>query len=101
MRTELGESPVAFKVDVIGSRAQITFFENAVQLPSDEQPRWEADMYTLDVLNRPGLTASVESNYAAWMNMAKAQEEILPPRPLDERVDDVEATIDLIAEVLL
>ena len=86
---------------MIGSRAQITFFENAVQLPSDEQPRWEADMYTLDVPNRPGLTASVESNYAAWMNMAKAQEEILPPRPLDERVDDVEATIDLIAEVLL
>lgn len=88
---------------MIGSRAQITFFENAVQLPSapDEQPRWEADMYTLDVPNRPGLTASVESNYAAWMNMAKAQEEILPPRPLDERVDDVEATIDLIAELLL
>ena len=86
---------------MIGSRAQITFFENAVQLPSDEQPRWEADMYTLDVPNRPGLTASVESNYAAWMNMAKAQEEILPPRPLDERVDDVEATIDLIAEALL
>ena len=103
MRTELGESPVAFKVDVIGSRAQITFFENAVQLPSapDEQPRWEADMYTLDVPNRPRLAASVESNYAAWMNMAKAQEESLPPRPLDERVDDVEATIGLIAEVLL
>lgn len=86
---------------MIGSRAQITFFENAVQLPSDEQPRWEADMYILNVPNRPGLTATVESNYAAWMDMAKAQEEILPPRPLDERVDDVEATIDLIAEVLL
>jgi len=58
-------------------------------------------MYTLDVPNRPGLTASVESNYAAWMGMAKTQEEVLPPKPLDERVDDVEATIDLIAEVLL
>ena len=33
MRTELGESPVAFKIDQIGTRAQITFFENAVQLP--------------------------------------------------------------------
>ena len=103
MRTELGESPVAFKVDVIGSWAQITFFENAVRLPSasDEQPRWEADMYTLDVPNRPGLTASVESNYAAWMNMAKVQEEILPPKPLDERVGDVEDVVDLIVEVLL
>ena len=92
MRTELGESPVAFKVDVIGSRAQITFFENAMQLPSasDEQPRWEADMYTLDVPNRPGLTASVESNYAAWMDVAKAQEEILSPKPLDERVSTLE-----------
>lgn len=47
-------------------------------------------MYTLTVPNRPGLTASVESNYAAWMNMAKAQEDILPPRPLDERVSTLE-----------
>ena len=101
MRTELGESPVAFKIDQIGTRAQITFFENAVQLPSDEQPRWQADMYTLDVAARHGLTASIESNYQTWLDLAKAQEEILPPRSLDERVDDVEATIDLIAEVLL
>ena len=102
MRTELGESPVAFKVDVIGSRAQITFFENAVQLPSapDEHPRWEADMYTLDVPNRPGLTASVESNYAAWMNMAKAQEEILPPPTIEQRVDVVEENLSLLAEVI-
>ena len=102
MRTELGESPVAFKVDVIGSRAQITFFENAVQLPSapDEQPRWEADMYTLDVPNRPGLTASVESNYAAWMDMAKAQEEILPPPTIEQRVDIVEENLSLLAEVI-
>ena len=100
MRTELGESPVAFKVDVIGSRAQITFFENAVQLPSDEQPRWEADMYTLDVPNRPGLTASVESNYAAWMNMAKAQEEILPPPTVEDRVGAVESKTATIKETL-
>ena len=87
---------------MIGSRAQITFFENAVQLPSapDEQPRWEADMYTLDVPNRPGLTASVESNYAAWMDMAKAQEEILPPPTIEQRVDIVEENLSLLAEVI-
>lgn len=87
---------------MIGSRAQITFFENAVQLPSapDEQPRWEADMYTLDVPNRPGLTASVESNYAAWMDMAKAQEEILPPPTIEQRVDVVEENLSLLAEVI-
>lgn len=102
MRTELGESPVAFKVDVIGSRAQITFFENAVQLPSapDERPRWETDMYTLDVPNRPGLTASVESNYAVWMGMAKAQEEILPPPTIEQRVDVVEENLSLLAEAI-
>ena len=85
---------------MIGSRAQITFFENAVQLPSDEQPRWEADMYTLDVPNRPGLTASVESNYAAWMNMAKAQEEILPPQTVEDRVGAVESKTATIEETL-
>ena len=85
---------------MIGSRAQITFFENAVQLPSDEQPRWEADMYTLDVPNRPGLTASVESNYAVWMDMAKAQEEILPPPTIEQRVDVVEENLSLLAEVI-
>lgn len=85
---------------MIGSRAQITFFENAVQLPSDEQPRWEADMYTLDVPNRPGLTASVESNYAAWMNTAKAQEEILPPPTVEDRVGAVESKTATIEETL-
>lgn len=85
---------------MIGSRAQITFFENAVQLPSDEQPRWEADMYTLDVPNRPGLTASVESNYAAWMNMAKAQEEILSPPTVEDRVGAVESKTATIEETL-
>lgn len=85
---------------MIGSRAQIIFFENAVQLPSDEQPRWEADMYTLDVPNRPGLTASVESNYAAWMNTAKAQEEILPPPTVEDRVGAVESKTATIEETL-
>lgn len=85
---------------MIGSRAQITFFENAVQLPSDGQPRWEADMYTLDVPNRPGLTASVESNYAAWMNTAKAQEEILPPPTVEDRVGAVESKTATIEETL-
>ena len=87
---------------MIGSRAQITFFENAVQLPSapDEQPRWEADMYTLDVPNRPGLTASVESNYAAWMDVAKTQEGILPPPTIEQRVDIVEENLSLLAEVI-
>ena len=57
-------------------------------------------MYTLDVPNRPGLTASVESNYAAWMEMAKAQEEILPPPTIEQRVDVVEENLSLLAEVI-
>ena len=57
-------------------------------------------MYTLDVPNRPGLTASVESNYAAWMNTAKAQEEILPPPTIEQRVDVVEENLSLLAEVI-
>lgn len=101
MKTELGESPVAFKVDLIGSRAQVTFFENAAQLPSDEQPRWEADMYILDVPARPGLVASIEANYQAWLDVAKTQEGILPPKAIEERVGDVEQAVNLIAEVLL
>jgi hypothetical protein len=102
MRTELGESPVAFKIDQIGKRAQITFFENAVKLPPvDDKPRWQADMFTLDVPNRAGLTAAVELNYKTWLDLAKAQEDVQPPKALDERMNDVEATIDLIAEVLL
>lgn len=102
MKTELGESPVAFKLDLIGKRAQVTFFENAVESAEPEgAPRWQADMYTLNVPWRPGLQASVEANYQAWLNVAKAQEEVLPAPTIEQRVDEVEQTVILIAEVIL
>lgn len=101
MRTELGESPVAFRINRVGDMAHITFFENAAQLPSEDAPRWQADIYTLVVPYRPGLTASIEANYQAWMDRAKAQEEAAPPPTIEERVGVVEETVTLIAEVLL
>lgn len=89
MRTELGESPVAFKIDEMGDgKVQITFFENAVKIEpqqTEEQSRWAVDEYRLVVANRKGLQDSIEANYTAWIEKAKDQEILDTKKILEEK----------------
>ncbi len=102
MRTELGYMPrLPFEIRPVGREAVISFYENVEPVVREESQAWAVDEYRLTVLNRSGLEASIESNLKAWMDMAKAQEEIPPPKTVDERVTDVERDVDLLVEVLL
>lgn len=102
MRTELGYMPQSpFEIRPVGREAVISFFENVEPVVREESQAWAVDEYRLTVLNRSGLEESIENNLRAWLDMAKAQEEIPPPKTVDERVTDVEDAVEIIAEVLL
>ena len=100
--TEFGNRPPEFAVHRIGDMAQINFYTDAEQLPDTENgERWQANELHLTVPWRQGLEQAVSGNYAAWLAMAQEAAEVVPAPNIEERVDEVEATIDLIAEVLL
>jgi hypothetical protein len=102
MRTELGTKPSApFSVTAIGKMAHVRFWENAVEVKREEGSAWAVDEYSLAVRNRPNLETDISKNLAAWLEKAKAAEQVTPPKPIEERVGDVETDIDLITEVLL
>ena len=112
MRTELGESPVAFKIDEMGDgKVQITFFENAVKIEPqqvEEQSRWAVDEYRLVVANRKGLQNSIEANYMAWIERAKDQEildakKILGEKPVtySDQLDAMEMMAELQFDICL
>jgi hypothetical protein len=101
MRTELGYMPQSpFEIRPVGREAVISFYENVEPVVREESQAWAVDEYRLTVLNRSGLEDSIENNLQAWMDMAKAAENISPPPTLGERVGVVEGDIELIAEVL-
>ena len=103
MRTELGESPVAFKIDEMGDgKVQITFFENAVKIEpqqTEEQSRWAVDEYRLVVANRKGLQDSIEANYTAWIEKAKDQEILDAKKILEEKPVAYSENLDLMEMV--
>ena len=84
MKIEMSAMPESpYEIIVKGDVAFVRFFENAVEIPTDEQPKWGCDMYQLEVRNRANLEASVQTNFETWINSAKAKESI--PQPLTER----------------
>ena len=102
MMTEFGNRPPEFAVHRIGDMAQVNFYTDISRLPDTENgERWQANELHLTVPWRQGLEQAVSGNYAAWLAMAQEAAEVVPAPNIEERVDEVEATIDLIAEVLL
>lgn len=103
MRTELGESPVAFKIEEMGDgKVQITFFENAVKIEpqqTEEQSRWAVDEYRLVVANRKGLQDSIEANYTVWIEKAKDQEILDAKKILEEKPVAYSENLDLMEMV--
>ena len=100
MKTQLGEKPAPFVISPIGETAQIAFYENSVLVPIFDGEQWEADMYILQVRNRPNLAETIENNYAAWLEMAKAAETSTNPPTVEERVAEVETKTATIEETL-
>ncbi|MDD4280201.1 MAG: hypothetical protein PHX74_10765 [Candidatus Sumerlaeales bacterium] len=98
MKTQLGEQPKPFVISPIGDMAQVAFYENPVPVFDGEQ--WEVDMYILQVRNRPNLAATIEANYDAWLEMAKASDAVTNPPTVEERVAEVEIKTATIEETL-
>lgn len=51
----------------------IHMYENAEFITP--KPYWQYDDYTVVAKRRPGLEADVETNFDAWLRLAKASEE--------------------------
>ena len=101
MKVEMSRMPSSpYEIIVKGDTAFIRFFENAVEIPADEQPKWECDTYQLQVRNRPNLEASVQTNYDKWLEAAKEQTQPQEAPTLETRVDGIEQTQDAIIDIL-
>lgn len=102
MKVETSAMPQQpYEIIIKGDTAYINFYENAQEIPSEEQPRWICDTYQLKTRNRSNLEASIQSNFDAWLNMAKSNEPFAPEPPtLEKRVSDVESTTETIINIL-
>ena len=97
MRVEISEMPSSpYEIFVSGEDATIKFWENPEKIIKPESTTWAVDEYKIHIKNRKTLQDSIEANIQAWIEMAKAQGEIPPPRTVEERVTTVEETIDTI-----
>jgi hypothetical protein len=82
-----------YEIIIKGGAAYVNFFENAVEIPEGEQPKWTCDTYQLAVKNRLGLEASIQANYEKWLAAAKAKEAIPQPLTEGERIALVEGAV--------
>lgn len=101
MRAETSTMPQSpYEIIIKGDTAYINFYENAHEIPSEEQPRWVCDTYQIKTRNRANLEASIQSNFDAWLNMAKANE--APAEPTEaERMQQKLDMQDMVIEEIL
>lgn len=98
MKIETSGMPSSpYEIIVKEDVAFVRFYENAEEIPSEEQPKWTCDMYQLQVRNRPNLEASVQTNYHKWLAAAKAKEHDTP-QPTQEGINA--ANIDYLAMMM-
>ena len=77
MKVETSTMPqTPYEIIIKGDTAYINFYENAQEIPSEEQSRWICDTYQIKTRNRSNLEASIQSNYEAWLALAKTQERV-------------------------
>ena len=64
--------------DLGGDICALTFYENITEMPADpgveDATKYQYDEYRLEVSNRDGLIANIESNQSAWLQAAKNAE---------------------------
>lgn len=83
MKTRGDKAPsAAFTLEPVPNKpsySMVRFYENARKIEErDEETTttaWEYDEYTLVLPRTPGLAASIEANYNAYMKRAKLEEE--------------------------
>ena len=85
MRDESNIAPVApYEIESRDDgKVDIRFFENVEEI---EEDRYAFDVYRITVQQTPNLIERVEDNIAAWLSLAKEQEEALKGKAYADRV---------------
>ena len=97
MKVETSTMPQQpYEIIIKGDVAYINFYENAEEIPSDEQPKWTCDTYQIKTRNRQNLEASIQSNFDAWLDRAKSSEVQAQPTETERLVALESAMLDMI-----
>lgn len=93
MITQSNTQPTsAFVIERINDdQCDILFFENVKEIEVEERLNYEYDLYRLPAIYRDNLSASIESNYDAWLEAAKRHEiEFVEPLSTEQKIFNVE-----------
>lgn len=97
MKVETSTMPQQpYEIIIKGDVAYINFYENAQEIPSEEQSRWICDTYQIKTCNRSNLEASIQSNYEAWLDMAKSNEVQVQPTETERLAALESAMLDMV-----
>lgn len=93
MITQSNTQPTsAFIIEKINdNQCDILFFENVKEIEIEERLNYEYNLYRLPAIYRDNLSASIESNYDAWLEAAKRHEiEFVEPLSTEQKIFNVE-----------
>lgn len=93
MITQSNTQPTgAFIIEKINdNQCDILFFENVKEIEIDERLNYEYNLYRLPAIYRDNLSASIESNYDAWLEAAKRHEiEFVEPLSIEQKVFNIQ-----------
>ncbi len=91
MKAESTIRPVApFEIEINGEVATVIFYTNITKkeevLEEGEPEKYTYDEYRLDITNRSNLSASIEQNYDAWLQIAIEKENEAEPETDKEKI---------------
>jgi len=89
MKTESNVMPTA-QFDILSyenDNVEVLFYENIEETTGeDETVRYSYDLYRLIIRDRDNLKTLIESNYQAWLNIAKIKEKEKLPETESEKI---------------
>lgn len=91
MKAESTIRPVApFEIEINGEVATVIFYTNITKkeevLEEGEPEKYTYDEYRLDITNRSNLSAIIEQNYDAWLQIAIEKENEAEPETDKEKI---------------
>ena len=97
MITQSNTQPTsAFIIEKLSEdQCDILFFENIKEIEVEERLNYEYNLYRLPAIYRDNLSASIESNYDAWLEAAKRHEiEFVEPLSTEQKIFNVENELE-------
>ena len=92
----------AFQILHDGKNCTVEFYDNVKSAPitdgmtGQQIPSWDFEKYSLSMAYSPGLSAQIESNYAAWLQKAKDAEAAAEAQKVRDYRDNLLDTCDTV-----